>query len=43
AKGVIMERYKVDDVRAFEMLRRLSQENNTKLLDIAERVIDTRD
>lgn len=42
AKGIIMERYGVDDVRAFEMLRRLSQESNTRLVDIAKRVIDTR-
>lgn len=42
AKGIIMERYNVDDVRAFEMLRRLSQDSNTRLVDIAQRVIDTR-
>ncbi len=42
AKGIIMERYNVDDVRAFEMLRRLSQDSNTRLVDIAERVISTR-
>lgn len=42
AKGIIMERYDVDDVRAFEMLRALSQESNSKLADIAQRVIDTR-
>jgi GAF domain-containing protein len=42
AKGIIMERYGVDDVRAFDMLRRLSQDSNTKLIDIAQRVIDTR-
>ncbi|OBJ56423.1 GAF and ANTAR domain-containing protein [Mycobacterium sp. 1423905.2] len=41
AKGIIMERYSVDEVRAFEMLRVLSQENQTKLVDIAQRVIDT--
>lgn len=42
AKGIIMERYDVDDVRAFDMLRRLSQESNISLVDIAQRVIDTR-
>jgi GAF domain-containing protein len=42
AKGIVMERYGVDDVRAFDMLRRLSQESNTKLVDIARRVIETR-
>ena len=41
AKGIIMERYGVDDIRAFEMLRRLSQDSNTKLIDVAARVIDT--
>ncbi|OBG44559.1 histidine kinase [Mycobacterium alsense] len=42
AKGIIMERYGVDDVRAFELLRRLSQESQNKLVDIAQQVIDTR-
>ena len=42
AKGIIMERYGVDDVRAFEMLRRLSQEGQLKLAAIAQRVIETR-
>ena len=42
AKGIIMERYGVDDVRAFQMLRQLSQEQNTKLIDVADRVISTR-
>ena len=41
AKGIIMERYGVDDIRAFEMLRRLSQDSNTRLVDIAQGVIDT--
>jgi GAF domain-containing protein len=43
AKGIIMERFGVDDVRAFEMLRRLSQESNTRLVDIAQQVIETRE
>ncbi|WNG92109.1 GAF and ANTAR domain-containing protein [Mycobacterium sp. ITM-2016-00318] len=42
AKGIIMERFNVDDVRAFDMLRKLSQDSNTRLVDIAQRVIDTR-
>ena len=42
AKGIIMERYGVDDLRAFEMLRKLSQDSNTKLVDVAMRVIETR-
>lgn len=43
AKGVIMERYKVDAVRAFEVLRKLSQTMNLRLTEVAQRVIDTRD
>ena len=43
AKGIIMERYTIDDVRAFQMLRQLSQDTNTKLVDVAQRVIDTRE
>lgn len=42
AKGVIMERFNVDAVRAFEMLRELSQSANVKLVDIAKQVIETR-
>jgi GAF domain-containing protein len=42
AKGIIMERYRVEDVRAFRMLRQLSQETNTKLTDVAQQVIDSR-
>jgi transcriptional regulator with GAF, ATPase, and Fis domain len=42
AKGIIMERFNVDDVAAFEMLRRLSQDTNTKLVDVAAKVIATR-
>ncbi|CDQ46043.1 MULTISPECIES: GAF and ANTAR domain-containing protein [Mycolicibacterium] len=42
AKGIIMERFKIDDVQAFALLRKLSQDSNTKLADIAEQVINTR-
>ena len=42
AKGIIMERYNIDDVAAFDMLRRLSQDGNTKLTEIAEQAIQTR-
>lgn len=42
AKGIIMERYDVDDVAAFEMLRKLSQDSNTRLAEVAARVIETR-
>ncbi|BBY31835.1 GAF and ANTAR domain-containing protein [Mycolicibacterium sediminis] len=42
AKGIIMERFNVDDVQAFAMLRQLSQDSNVKLVDVAGQVIDTR-
>lgn len=42
AKGIIMERFGVDDVRAFDLLRKLSQESQLKLVDIAQQVVDTR-
>ncbi|WP_428847484.1 ANTAR domain-containing protein [Mycolicibacterium cosmeticum] len=42
AKGIIMERYGVDDVAAFEMLRRLADQSDMGLLELAQRVIDTR-
>lgn len=42
AKGIIMERFDLDAVQAFDMLTRLSQESNTKLLDVAKRLVETR-
>lgn len=42
AKGILMERYQVDAVGAFEMLRKLSQQMNVALTDVAQRVVDTR-
>lgn len=36
AVGVVMERYNLDDARAFGLLTRLSQDSNTKLRVIAE-------
>jgi GAF domain-containing protein len=42
AKGIIMERFGVDDVGAFAMLRELSQESNVKLIEVAQKVIETR-
>lgn len=41
AKGIIMERFKIDDVQAFALLRKLSQDSNTKLADVAGQVIAT--
>lgn len=41
AKGILMERFSIDAVAAFEMLRTLSQTSNEKLWHIAQRVVDT--
>jgi AmiR/NasT family two-component response regulator len=35
AKGMIMERYGVDAVQAFEVLRKLSQDSNVALVQVA--------
>jgi GAF domain-containing protein len=40
AKGIIMERFDVDAVRAFELLRRVSQESNTPVKEIAARLTE---
>jgi GAF domain-containing protein len=42
AKGMLMERFQVDAVGAFEMLRKLSQQMNVRLSEIARRVVDSR-
>ena len=42
AKGILMQQFDVDAVRAFELLKRLSQESNTPLVDIACRVVELR-
>lgn len=41
AKGVIMERFNLDAVEAFELLTRLSQQSNTKVIAIAKALIDS--
>jgi ANTAR domain-containing protein len=49
AQGMLMERFDVDvdvDVdadQAFAVLRRYSQDNNIKLRDVAQRLVDTHD
>ncbi|MEE3852247.1 GAF and ANTAR domain-containing protein [Gordonia sp. LSe1-13] len=40
AKGMIMERYRVDADEAFRLLARLSQESNTKLATVARQIIE---
>jgi AmiR/NasT family two-component response regulator len=42
AMGILMERFGIDDDRAFAVLRRYSQHNNQKLRDVAQYLIDTR-
>lgn len=39
AKGMLMERFDIDAVAAFELLRKLSQDSNTKLVDVATRLV----
>lgn len=40
AKGVLMERHRVDDATAFAVLVRYSRDTNVKLVDIARNVIE---
>lgn len=42
AMGILMERYDLDGDRAFAILRRYSQDTNTKLRDVAAQLIQTR-
>ncbi|MGW0163498.1 GAF and ANTAR domain-containing protein [Mycobacterium sp. NPDC003323] len=39
AKGMLMERFGIDAMAAFELLKRMSQENNVKLAAVAESVV----
>jgi hypothetical protein len=39
AVGIVMERYQVDDHRAFEFLTRVSQTTNTKMRVVADRIV----
>jgi hypothetical protein len=40
AKGILMNHYRVDADRAFEMLKHLSQNDNTPVRSIAQQIID---
>jgi AmiR/NasT family two-component response regulator len=42
AKGMLMERFDIDAIRAFDLLTRLSQETNTRLSVIAQRITERR-
>jgi transcriptional regulator with GAF, ATPase, and Fis domain len=39
AKGLIMERFTINAVQAFELLRRLSQQENIPLVEVARRLV----
>jgi hypothetical protein len=40
AKGMLMERFGIGAGQAFDLLTRLSQESNTKVVDVATRVVE---
>ena len=40
AKGMLMERYGVNAIQAFELLRKLSQDSNTPLISIATDLVE---
>jgi GAF domain-containing protein len=42
AMGILMERYSLDSDRAFQVLRRYSQDRNVKLHAVAQSLIDSR-
>ena len=42
AQGILMERYKMDTDQAFNVLRRVSQDNNIKLIRVADELVRTR-
>ncbi|HZC10887.1 MAG TPA: GAF and ANTAR domain-containing protein [Mycobacterium sp.] len=43
AKGMIMERFKVDAIQAFELLKRLSQSSNRPLAGVARQLVESED
>jgi len=40
AKGILMTHFEVDSTRAFEMLKSVSQNENTPLRSVAEQIVD---
>jgi GAF domain-containing protein len=42
AMGILMERYNLTSDQAFQVLRRYSQDTNTKLREVAQQLIDSR-
>ncbi|WP_262365773.1 GAF and ANTAR domain-containing protein [Gordonia sp. OPL2] len=43
AKGILMERYGIDALAAFDLLRRLSQETNTPVTELAHKLVEVDD
>lgn len=43
AQGVLMERYKIDAAAAFAVLRRYSQEQNVRVVDVASEILGPQD
>ncbi|WIM85867.1 GAF and ANTAR domain-containing protein [Candidatus Mycobacterium wuenschmannii] len=41
AKGMIMERFTIDAIQAFELLKRLSQSSNTPLTEVARKLVES--
>jgi len=41
AKGIVIERFGIDDIAAFELLKQISQESNTPLAEIAQSLVRT--
>jgi transcriptional regulator with GAF, ATPase, and Fis domain len=41
AKGMLMERFKIDAVQAFELLKRLSQNSNTPVAAVARQLVES--
>jgi GAF domain-containing protein len=41
AKGMLMERFKIDAVQAFELLKRLSQSSNTPVAMVARQLVES--
>ena len=39
AKGMIMERFGIDAQTAFELMKRLSQDSNTRIVDLAAKIV----
>jgi GAF domain-containing protein len=42
AQGILMERFEIDADRAFAVMKRYSMDNNRKLRDVAQELIETR-